>query len=290
MYTPLGPAYGTIPGPGGDLLVSPDDARRLGFEPPSFTPPDSPVPDGALAMPPPDPMDAAPTIAPVAPVSLAPTPADQPGAPAPVDPYPQAAPPPPPQAAAPAEAPVSNLSATTYADVLGEQRAAMGAQVKAAATTAELQAQQAEQEAKAIEDRNAAIAAKEDEYKAREADDQKRIADTTALYEAKVKEFAAQYEIEVLLRRFFDEYLVPTLSKKNITDPSWHRNHNPTMSEPHLFLEKTMSNELSIFYKSTKKNSLIFTDSINHKEIKMLFDFIYQNQVKITKIRHKLKP
>lgn len=190
MYTPLAPGYGTIPGPGGDLLVSPDDARRLGFEPPSFTPPDSPVPDGALAMPPPDPMGAAPTIAPAAPVSLAPTPADQPGAPAPVDPYPQAAPPPPVQAAAPAEAPVPDLSATTYADVLGEQRAAMGAQVKAAATTAELQAQQAEQEAKAIEERNAAIAAKEDEFKAREADDQKRIADTTALYEAKVKEFA----------------------------------------------------------------------------------------------------
>lgn len=105
-----------------------------------------------------------------------------------------------------------------------------------------------------------------------------------------IKNPFSQYEIEVLLRRFFDEYLVPTLSKKNITDPSWHRNHNPTMSEPHLFLEKTMSNELSIFYKSTKKNSLIFTDSINHKEIKMLFDFIYQNQVKITKIRHKLKP
>ena len=191
MYTPLAPGYGTIPGPEGDLLVSPDDARRLGFEPPSFTPPDSPVPDGALAMPPPDPMGAAPTIAPAAPVSLAPTPADQPGAPAPVDPYPQAAPPPPPpQAAAPAEAPVPDLSATTYADVLGEQRAAMGAQIKAAATTAELQAQQAEQEAKAIEERNAAIAAKEDEFKAREADDQKRIADTTALYEAKVKEFA----------------------------------------------------------------------------------------------------
>lgn len=190
MYTPIGPGYGTIPGPGGDLLVSPDDARRLGFEPPSFTPPDSPVPDGALAMPPPDPMGAAPTIAPAAPVSLAPTPADQPGAPAPVDPYPQAAPPPPVQAAAPAEAPVPDLSATTYADVLGEQRAAMGAQVKAAATTAELQAQQAEQEAKAIEERNAAIAAKEAEFKAREADDQKRIADTTALYEAKVKEFA----------------------------------------------------------------------------------------------------
>lgn len=187
MYTPLAPGYGTIPGPGGDLLVSPDDAKRLGFEPPSFTPPDSPVPDGALAMPPPDPMGAAPTIAPVAPVSLAPTPADQPGAPAPVDPYPQAAPP---SQAAPAEAPVPDLSATTYADVLGEQRAAMGAQVKAAAGTAELQAQQAEQEAKAIEDRNAAIAAKEDEFKAREADDQKRISDTTALYEAKVKEFA----------------------------------------------------------------------------------------------------
>lgn len=192
MYTPLAPGYGTIPGPGGDLLVSPDDARRLGFEPPSFTPPDSPVPDGALAMPPPDPMGAAPTIAPAAPVSLAPTPADQPDAPAPVDPYPQAAPPPARDAApaAPAEASVPDLSATTYADVLGEQRAAMGAQVKAAAGTAELQAQQAEQEAKAIEERNAAIAAKEDEFKAREADDQKRIADTTALYEAKVKEFA----------------------------------------------------------------------------------------------------
>jgi hypothetical protein len=187
MYTPLTPGYGTIPGPGGDLLVSPDDARRLGFEPPSFTPPDSPVPDGALAMPPPDPMGGAPMIAPVAPVSLAPTPADQPAAPAPVDPYPQAAPP---SQAAPAEAPVPDLSAATYADVLGEQRAAMGAQVKAAAGTAELQAQQAEQEAKAIEDRNAAIAAKEDEFKAREADDQKRISDTTALYEAKVKEFA----------------------------------------------------------------------------------------------------
>ena len=83
MYTPLGPTYGTIPGPGGDLLVSPDDAKRLGFEPPSFTPPDSPVPDGALAMPPPDPMGAAPMLAPTAPVSLAPTPADQPAAPAP---------------------------------------------------------------------------------------------------------------------------------------------------------------------------------------------------------------
>ena len=187
MYTPLGPTYGTIPGPGGDLLVSPDDAKRLGFEPPSFTPPDSPVPDGALAMPPPDPMGAAPMLAPTAPVSLAPTPADQPAAPAPVDPYPQAAPP---SQAAPAETPVPDLSAATYADVLGEQRAAMGAQVKAAAGTAELQAQQAEQEAKAIEDRNAAIAAKEDEFKAREADDQKRISDTTALYEAKVKEFA----------------------------------------------------------------------------------------------------
>ena len=43
MYTPLAPGYTTIR-PGGDLLVSPDDARRLGFEPPSFTPPDSPVP------------------------------------------------------------------------------------------------------------------------------------------------------------------------------------------------------------------------------------------------------
>lgn len=187
MYTPLASGYGTIPGPGGDLLVSPDDARRLGFEPPSFTPPDSPVPDGALAMPPPDPMGGAPMIAPVAPVSLAPTPADQPAAPTPVDPYPQAAPP---SQAAPAEAPAPDLSAATYADVLGEQRAAMGAQVKAAAGTAELQAQQAEQEAKAIEERNAAIAAKEDEFKAREADDQKRISDTTALYEAKVKEFA----------------------------------------------------------------------------------------------------
>ena len=189
MYTPLAPGYGTIPGPGGDLLVSPDDARRLGFEPPSFTPPESPVPDGALAMPPPDPMGAAPAIAPSAPVSLAPTPADEPAAPAPVDPYLKAAAPTPAPAASP-DAPVPDLSATTYADVLGEQRAAMGAQVKAAATTAELQAQQAEQEAKAIEDRNAAIAAKEDEFKAREADDQKRIADTTALYEAKVKEFA----------------------------------------------------------------------------------------------------
>jgi hypothetical protein len=189
MYTPLAPGYGTIPGPGGDLLVSPEDARRLGFEPPTFAPPESPVPDGALAMPPPDPMGAAPAIAPSAPVSLAPTPADEPAAPAPVDPYLKAAAPTPAPAASP-DAPVPDLSKTTYADVLGEQRAAMGAQVKAAATTAELQAQQAEQEAKAIEDRNAAIAAKEDEFKAREADDQKRIADTTALYEAKVKEFA----------------------------------------------------------------------------------------------------
>ena len=37
MYTPLGPTYGTIPGPGGDLLVSPDDARRLGYDPGQLT-------------------------------------------------------------------------------------------------------------------------------------------------------------------------------------------------------------------------------------------------------------
>ena len=189
MYTPMGPGYGTIPGPGGDMLVTPEDAARLGFAPPTFTAPDSPVPDNAMGMAPPpveDPMGAPPPITPAAPVSLAPTPTD---GPAPVDPYAGQAPP---AAAAPQQAapPPVDLSATTYADVLGEQQAALADQVRAGAAVSESEAQKLDAQAAALAARNEAIAAKEVEFAKREEDDQKRIADTKALYEAKVQEFA----------------------------------------------------------------------------------------------------
>lgn len=190
MYTPLGPTYGTVAAPGGDLLMHPDDAKRLGLMAPDLgapidpaamapAPTESPVPDNATLAPPPDPMGPAPTVAPAAPVSLAPTDADaQQAAQLAADEAQRNAPPPP------------NLSATTYGDVLAEQQAALRDQAGADAIAAKNEAGYIDQQAAALETRNKAIAAKEAEFAEREQADQAKIAETTSLYEAKVKEFA----------------------------------------------------------------------------------------------------
>lgn len=182
MYTPAGPGYGTLPS---GAIISHDDARRFGLLPDVAQPPGATGPVAPPALPTPtfDMASAADAPEPSPPPVAAPA---MDAAPPPPLPAPEPAPVAPPTA----QPSAPNLSKASYGDVLAEQQSAANGMAAADARVAESEAGKLDAQAAALAERNAAIDAKQAEFAKREADDQKRIADTTSLYEAKVREFA----------------------------------------------------------------------------------------------------
>lgn len=195
-------ALRSVQTPYGLIMVPEDQAASFGLPPemvlgtPSLPPPpESPVPDVAMAAPPPDAVSGvdappAPQLTPGLAALVAPPVESQPiAAPAPVDP-----PPPPAQATesaapAPAPAPAKSLSASTYDDYAARTDADTQAQVAASQQVGEAEAASAEAQAAILAERDRVMAERLGEMEARRKADEQAVAQKAAVWEAKQNEW-----------------------------------------------------------------------------------------------------